>query len=63
MTIATDHTHADLVLCQSADGWSFHAPGSTDNDIASGDAPYILTGPGRPTEADREKAFRIWSGH
>ncbi len=43
----------DLVLCTSADGWSLHAPGSTDEDIASGDAPYLVTGPGEaPTETD-----------
>lgn len=40
------------VLCQSADGWSLHAPGSTDEAIASGDAPYLVRGPGEPTAAD-----------
>src|SRR5690606_33239462 len=58
---AGDYTAADLVLCQSPDGWSFHAPESTDEEIASGDARYILTGPGRPTSEDRERAFRLWS--
>lgn len=62
----TDHneidtyTAADLVLCESADGWSLHAPESTDEDIASGDAPYLLSGEGEPTAQDRAEAFRIW---
>lgn len=34
----------DLVLCESADGWSLHAPGSTDEQIASGDAPPLASG-------------------
>ena len=45
-----------LVLCQSSDGWSYHAAGSTDEDISTGDAPNNLTGPGRPTAADLEAA-------
>lgn len=58
-------TQADLVLCRSDDGqggWSLHAPGSTDEQIASGDAPYLLTGDnwGGPTIADRDRAFAIW---
>jgi hypothetical protein len=40
------------VLCQSADGWSLHAPGSTDEQIASGDAPPIITGAGEPDRID-----------
>jgi hypothetical protein len=51
--------HRDLVLCESPDGWSLHAPGSTDEDISSGDAPYILSGPGEPTEADYDEALRL----
>lgn len=54
-------TANDLVLCQSADGWSLHAPGSTDEDIASGDAPYIVSGPGEPTAADYSAALKILS--
>lgn len=41
---------APLVLCRSDHGdggWSLHAPGSTDEDIASGDAPALLTGTAR----------------
>lgn len=34
----------NLVVCESADGWSLHAPDATDEAIASGDAPPILTG-------------------
>jgi hypothetical protein len=56
----TTHTAADMVLCQSPDGWSLHAPGSTDEDIATGDAPYILCGPGEPTRDDYARAFRAY---
>lgn len=58
--MTTTYTPSDMVLCESADGWSLHAPESTDEDIASGDAPYILSGEGEPTPADYEKAFRLW---
>lgn len=37
----------ELVLCRSDKGdggWSLHAPGSTDEQIASGDAPYLTCG-------------------
>lgn len=36
-----------LVLCRSDagdGGWSLHAPGTTDEDIASGEAPYLASG-------------------
>lgn len=46
-----------LIVCQSADGWSLHAPGSTDEEIACGDAPYLLTGVGVPTAADFSAAL------
>jgi hypothetical protein len=39
----------DLVLCRSDSGdggWSLHAPGSTDEAIACGEAPYLACGPG-----------------
>lgn len=58
MTTAT-YTAADLVLCESADGWSLHAPGSTDAQIASGDAPYLVSGEGVPTDSDYSEALRI----
>lgn len=45
-----------LVECRSADGWSLHAPGSTDEDIASGDAPYLVSGTGQPTLDDYKAA-------
>ena len=47
-----------LIVCYSDndDGWSLHAPGSTDEEIAYGDAPYILSGPGEPTQADYDAA-------
>lgn len=48
---------ADLVLCESPDGWSLHAPGSTDDEIASGDAPYLMCGEGAPTAADYRAAL------
>lgn len=57
----TEIAAADLVLCTSADGWSLHAPGSTDEEIAVGDAPYIMAGEGEPTEADREAALCAWA--
>lgn len=60
--MTTEYTIDDLVLCESPDGWSLHAPGSTDEDIASGDAPYILSGPGEPTRADYEEAWRLYLG-
>ena len=53
MTTTNPH---NLVLCESADGWSLHAPGSTDDAIASGDAPYLACGSGSPTEADYRRA-------
>lgn len=52
-----DTTANDLVLCESADGWSLHAPGSTDDDIARGDAPYLVAGDGSPDEDDYEEAL------
>ena len=51
-------TH-DLVLCTSPDGWSLHAPGSTDEEIATGDAPWLACGPGEPDQADYDEAWRI----
>ena len=36
-----------LVLCRSDEGdggWSLHAPGSSDKDIATGAAPYLVDG-------------------
>jgi len=60
MTKATEYTAADLVLVQEADGWIFHAPGSTDAQIADGSAPYISCGYGKPTKADREAAYAKW---
>lgn len=37
-----------LVQCASEVGWSLHAPGASDEAIASGDEPYLWTGPGAP---------------
>lgn len=57
---ATEHEDAsDLVLCESPDGWSLHAPGSTDAQIADGDAPYLVSGAGEPTPADYAEALRV----
>lgn len=66
------HSHTDLVLVRSDTGdggWSLHAPGSTDDDIASGDAPYLLSGNAkmingvwsRPNEQDYEQALAVLS--
>jgi hypothetical protein len=48
----------DLVLCNSGDGWSLHAPDADDDLIASGDEPYLVSGTGEPTEADYAAALR-----
>jgi hypothetical protein len=37
--------YGDLVLCESGDGASLHAKGSTDEQIANGDAEYIVSAP------------------
>lgn len=45
----------DLVLCRSDTGdggWSLHAPGSTDEQIASGDEPYLASGSAEWGERD-----------
>ena len=34
-----------FVVCESADGWSLHAPGSTDEAIDDGSAPPLADGP------------------
>lgn len=49
----------DFVICRSRDGWSLHAPGATDEEIAAGDAPYLVCGPGEPVAADYEEARRV----
>jgi hypothetical protein len=70
-----EYTAEDLVLCRSDTGdggWSLHAPGSTDEQIASGDAPYLVSGPAemddetgewsRPDLADYRAALTELSG-
>jgi len=56
-------TATDLILCRSDmgdGGWSLHAPGSTDVEIAEGDALPLATGTSRrPTAADYADALRI----
>ena len=48
---------SEFVLCTSDDGWSLHAPGCRDEDIASGDAPPLVSGTGAaPTPADYDAA-------
>ncbi len=47
MAHVTEHD-ADLVLCRSDcgdGGWSLHPAGSTDEQIASGDSPVLVSGP------------------
>lgn len=34
----------EIVECSSSDGWSLHEPGSTEEEIASGNAPFLLCG-------------------
>lgn len=61
MTNMDDEEGLELVLAVSADGWSLHEPGSTDEQIASGDAPYLVSGVGDPTYADYTEAWRaLW---
>jgi hypothetical protein len=41
-------THEDFTLCRSDQGdggWSLHAPGATDEEIACGDKPALASGP------------------
>lgn len=38
-------TNNEFVVCSTADGYSLHAPGSTDEDIADGSAPALASGP------------------
>ena len=45
-------TKDDFVFCESADGWSLHAPGSLDEDIASGDASALVSGHTWPRDED-----------
>lgn len=58
-----DTTHvdadADFVRCDSDmgdGGWSLHAPDSTDEDIAEGTAPALVSGTGRITREDYDLA-------
>jgi hypothetical protein len=48
----------DFVLVTSGDGWSLHAPGSTNADIALGNARYLISGPDTPSPADYAAARR-----
>jgi hypothetical protein len=57
MTTTTD-THG-LILCTSPWGWSLHAPGATNEQIREGDAPPLLSGEGRPTQADYDRAWAV----
>ena len=41
-----------FIICQTADGFSIHAPGSTNDQIACGDAAYLVAGEGEPTDED-----------
>jgi hypothetical protein len=54
------HAEAELIECDSPDGFSLHAPGSSDEDIADGTAPPLVCGDGRPAEADYLEA---WLSH
>jgi len=60
-----------FVLCRSDagdGGWSLHAPGSTDEDIATGEAPPLVTGGAawlddrwsRPSAADYAVALSVY---
>lgn len=70
---ARDAIRAGLVLCRSDQGdggWSLHAPGATDEQIASGDAPALAEGDAEmdddgewnaPTAADYDAAARAYA--
>ena len=48
----------DPVLCRSDcgdGGWSLHPAGSTDAQIASGDAPYLLSGTAQWVDGDWDR--------
>ena len=71
--IEAEYTADDLVLVRSDagdGGWSLHAPGSTDEAIASGDAPYLASGDAemedgewsRPDEQDYRAALTALAG-
>jgi hypothetical protein len=51
------HAEAELVDCLSPDGFSLHAPGSSDEDIADGTSPPLVYGDGQPTETDYIEAW------
>ena len=59
MTHATEMTvDADLVLCRSDcgdGGWSLHPAGSTDEQIASGDAPVLVSGTAQWGDGDWDR--------
>jgi len=59
--MAKTYEATDLVLCESADGWSLHAPGSSDDEIAAGDAPYLVCGEDEPSADDYREALRVLS--
>jgi hypothetical protein len=48
------------VLCSGPDGWSLHAPEATEDEIAAGDAPYILRGAGKPSTDDYARAYALF---
>ncbi len=47
---------AALVVCESEDGWSLHAPDSTDDKISEGAALPLASGTGQPTREDYDLA-------
>ncbi len=57
-----DADTGDLVVCRSDTGdggWSLHAPGSSDEAIATGDAPALVSGVGPITAADVRAAHAV----
>ena len=70
--VATTWIETIPVLCRSDHGdggWSLHAPGSTDEAIAAGDAQYLVSGAAgwdsesskwdRPNQRDYDEAVRL----
>ena len=57
MAHVTEHD-ADLVLCRSDcgdGGWSLHPAVSTDEQIASGDAPVLVSGTAQWVDGDWDR--------
>jgi hypothetical protein len=56
--------HFVTCLSDAGPGWSLHAPGSTDEEIASGEAPALASGPeAAPTADGYRRAKEVHDAH